>query len=237
MKIAIGRNSNSDVYYKDISSLPHLFISYSYPEQLIALYKRYIAAIMRSKNTEVFLLFSAGTAGKLLPVSDFAQQPHVCIYNAEEGGNISTRKEFFYTLLTLSNKRFRILKKQGAVSFDAYNAMDKIKPMCRVIVFTDDTFSLLLPPNSTDAVSFVKLLLAGHNTGIHCIAASASGYKNLMNQLINLDVKINRHIRKFIADKNIHTLPPLAAEMIINAEDFIFFKNKELQDYIRLYNL
>lgn len=237
MEISIGRDSSNQVFYKSINSLPHLFISYSYNEQLVNFFKHTIAELSQQSFTQFFFLLSEENTKQLLINTDMSFPKHNCVTNGESPGNIPSRKKFFSQLIRITNHRLRLFKEMGCISINEYNDKNKNKPLKSSIVFIDDTFGLLLPSKSNAGLSFVKLLLAGKATGFHCIAASAFGYKNLITQIVNLNVKINQHISGFILENNLNTLPPLAAELVINPEDFIYFKEKGSYDYIRLYNL
>jgi hypothetical protein len=237
MEISIGRDSSNQVFYKSINSLPHLFISYSYNEQLVNFFKHNILELSQQPRTQFFFLLSEENTKQLLINTDISFPNHNCVTNGESPGNIPSRKKFFSSIARIMNHRLRLFKKKGCTSINDYNDKNKSKPLQNIIVFIDDTFGLLLPSKSNAGLSFVKLLLAGQATGIHCITASAFSYKNLITQLVNLNVKINQHVSGFITENNLNTLPPLAAELVINPEDFIYFKEKGSYDYIRLYNL
>jgi hypothetical protein len=237
MEISIGRDSSNNVFYRSINSLPHLFISYSYNEQLVNFCKHIIVEISQPPHPQFFFLLSEENTKQLLINSDIPFQKHNCVTNGESLGNIPSRKKFFSRLIRIMNHRLRLFKEMGCTSIKDYNEKNKSKPLKSTIVFIDDTFGLLLPSKSNAGLAFVKLLLAGQATGIHCITASAFSYKNLITQLVNLNVKINQQVSGFIMENNLNTLPPLAAELVINPEDFIYFKEKGSYDYIRLYNL
>src|SRR5439155_18657171 len=138
-------------------------------------------------------------------------------------------------LLKQLNSRIKLFKKASVLDITEYNKMKDGKKLSEIIVFIDDTFDLLLPSKVNTGLYFIKLLLSGHSVGIYCITASTYSYKNLVTQLLYINVRTNNTIKKFITANQLTVLPPLAAEMIINTEDFIFFTERDKMDYKRLY--
>lgn len=159
------------------------------------------------------------------------------IKNQEEQTGIASKKIFFTQLMNLLNQRLALFKKQSISNISAYNEAFTTKPLQPMIVLIDDTFDLLLPSKANTGLLLLKLLLAGHTAGIHCISASTLSFKNLLRQLVNIDLKTNSALQKFVINNQLNNLPPLGADMIITTDDFVFIKERQEADYKRLYNL
>ena len=237
LSIKIGRDSNNKLYEEQLCALPHLYVSYSEPRHLIDLFNNTINSLSNQPGAQPYLLLSTiGKSIDLPQLSDFDKNVFLEIYN-DGTGVINQRKEFFAKLLNTMNKRIRLLKLENSENINDYNTKTDKRKLKQIVVFIDDVYSLLLPSKINSALYLVKLLLAGSKTGIHCIIASTSSYKYLINQILNVNPKANKQLNEFITSNKLKSLPPLAAELIITPENFIFYKGQGKMEYERFYAL
>ena len=105
-----------------------------------------------------------------------------------------------------------------------------IEPM---IVIIDDIFEVIMSPHRKTALAFIELLLEGPLHIMYFIAGSSGIYKNLLNQLINVSPAVKKRFQKANHTGNINE--PLAAQLIINADGMVFFKERGEAEFVRLY--
>ena len=87
--------------------------------------------------------------------------------------------------------------------------------------------------NKKTALEFIELLGFGGEHSIHIIAASSGIYKPLLNQLIRLNPALIAKLGK--ANQLADFDKPLAAELVMNPDGLIFFKERNEQVFTRLF--
>lgn len=100
-----------------------------------------------------------------------------------------------------------------------------------LVILIDELFNLVLLQKKSTGLYFLQLLIVGYEVNMHIVAASASTYRNLLIQLVNLHSKIEQQLNnnKLIGNRAI--VKPLGAEMIITLDNLIFFKTIDTHTY------
>lgn len=238
ISIKIGKNSNNELYAIDICKLPHLFVSYTNDQQLLDFFVTTIQAFsINSTKIKTTLLLSPKNAEYILPQLPQSILGYCHIRNQDEQTGIASKKIFFSSLIKEMKQRLKLFKNTGVKNLKEYNPKFKNKSLHLMVVLIDDTFDLLRPSKTNTGLQLIKVLLAGHAAGIHCITASTISFKNLVRQLVNMDIRPNTAVKKFMDANQLNTLPPLGADLIFTADNLVFIKERDSADYIRLYAL
>lgn len=224
LPVIIGRNSSGECYSIDLSVLPNLFISYHEEIQLATIFFQLVQNII-NQNNEINLAVSLGArmSESLLPVIGAKENLIQFLHSESEQGKTNTIDEFISSLLIELKKRRNIKK---------LKLHSNISPGS-LVVFIENLFEVIKSTHKKTGLGFIELLVKGPNEGIHFICGSSGLYKNLLDQLINISPTLNRKLKKSKQIKNIEE--PLAAELIINPDNLIFFKNRMEKVFVRLF--
>ena len=106
-----------------------------------------------------------------------------------------------------------------------------------LIVIIDELFSLILSQKKQTGIYFLQLIILGKQVGIHFIAASASTYRNLLLQLMNMHPDIEKQLSKKQYTKNTIIIKPLGAELVLTPDDLVFYKSISMQVHERYFRV
>ncbi len=218
--LTIGHSSANEPYLVELTELPHLFISFVEEEQIYKLFQDFLKQLTELKSA----LVGIHKQNKQLFYNVPTEQLFLSNVNADHEFSI-TNKTFIGTLYKEYQKRSRSLLKNKQVNFTA------------LVVFSEDILSLVIIGSSKKTgLQFMEMLLAGPTVQMHFIVACAASFRNLLNQLAQL----NNTIREKLEQKNLVinyiTGDSVAAEMVLSGEGLIFFKNRQHNSYTKLYS-
>lgn len=227
--VAIGKNSANEVYHIDLTQLPHLFISYTTGEQISRFFASLTSALNGGDSPVHFAIASTRrSAGQAVPA------PGVVVHrfsaHDEEGSTVASREQFMLALSKEMRLRSAWLEKEKGGTTTR-------KPFPHMVILLHDIFDIILSNKKSIALSFIKLLLLGKMLRMHVVAASAFTYRNLLKQLIQLNPLVREKFKSFFDSGAYPVVTPLGAELVITAEDLLFFKPANAIDYERLYPL
>lgn len=231
LPVTIGKCSAAQPFVADLSQLPHLFLSYSEESQFHDFLRR-LSAGFRGLVQGERPRFAVASSGResLLPSLELDQDQltHTYISGDEAASNTSGREGFMQALAReLQHRKNMLLKTKGGQLFAA---------LCPpLLVVLHDVFELILSRKRSVGLTFTKLLLQGPDLNIHLLAASAGTYRNLLRQIVQVHPLTAGKFRKELGSDRFRFHTPLGAEMVLTAEDFIFFKGAGEADYHRLY--
>ncbi|MFC4232181.1 hypothetical protein ACFOW1_09780 [Parasediminibacterium paludis] len=226
LNFPIGKTSNDTLVVKDVTSLPHLFVSVSNARQLQILLQQVIQQIAHWQLTnKVQLAIALNNTNNTIDNAIIAQALHTMLYNQEEAQMSSSKDAFVTGLYKEMLDRFRQRKK----------AKNKSINFPYLIVVIDELFHLVLTRKKQTGLYFLQLLILGHEVNIHIIAASASTYRNLLIQLVHLHPGIEQQLNsnKLLGGRAI--IKPLGAEMVVTPDSLIFFKTIDTPIYERYF--
>lgn len=102
-----------------------------------------------------------------------------------------------------------------------------------MLVFIDDIFEVIMLTRKRTALSFIELLISAANVYMYFIMGSSGIYRNLLEQLINVTPSLEKKLNKTLQAQTI--AQPLGAEMVMNPDGLIFFREKMEKLHRRLY--
>ena len=224
ISLTIGRQSSGEECIVNLTDLPNLFISYSNEVQLPEIFSLLIKTISTSYPAMQFALsFGSRLTTLLQPLVEketlLLQFTHVDYDPAK----INTMEEFIGAIM-LEFKRRKILVKNSKRSTSSYLSL---------VVFIDDIFEVIMSPQKKSSLSFIELLITGSIVNIYFILGSAGIYRNILNQLINVTPALQLKLKKYVQAYNINQ--PMGAELVMNPDGLLFYRERNEKIYRRLY--
>jgi hypothetical protein len=222
LPIAIGKNSLGEKHLVDVITLPHLFISYEEDLQLESIFSSILGHLRANQlSLQLALSFGSKLSEMLLPFVEDNKIRAKFFHSDAPDVPIKTIHQFINTLTVELKKRKQLKKKRASIILEP------------LVAFIDDIFEVIRSPNKKTAFAFIELLALGSQQSIHFIAASSGIYKPLLNQLIHLNPGLIQRLNKANQEANFYK--PLAAELVMNPDGLIFFKERNEYVFTRLY--
>ena len=211
------------MYTINICALPNLFVSYSDEEHLPTFFKSFIQQLLDYDSTILLSVSFSSSLSKQLKT--FTAASNICIefnHSAEETSAIRNIDEFIQQLSAEMKNRITLLKKK------------RLNILPHMIVIMDDIFEVLRCHNRKTINDFIALLRKGTFAKMYFIIGSSGIYRNLLQQVIN-DIPSNAKNSK-INVRKVETYG-LGAELVINFDGLIFYKETGEGSYRKFYPL
>ena len=222
--LVIGKQSSGEEFIIDLERLPHLFISHSNDKQLQNIFIQLIGNIVQNE-IELHLSLSLSRRMTLLikplvPIESLFMEFN---HNDFEDGKINSINEFVSSLIIEKKNRATLIKK-SKIPMAMFPAM---------IIFIDNIFEIIMAQQKKTALSFIELLLTGAPVKMYFIMGSSGIYRPLLDQLINVSPVLKKKLKKSFQEQLI--TQPLGAELVINPDGLLFFRERNEKIYTRLY--
>jgi len=222
--LVIGKQSSGEEFIIDLERLPHLFISHSNDKQLQNIFIQLIGNIVQNE-IELHLSLSLSRRMTLLikplvPIESLFMEFN---HNDFEDGKINSIDEFVSSLIIEKKNRATLIKK-SKIPMAMFPAM---------IIFIDNIFEIIMAQQKKTALSFIELLLTGAPVKMYFIMGSSGIYRPLLDQLINVSPVLKKKLKKSFQEQLI--TQPLGAELVINPDGLLFFRERNEKIYTRLY--
>lgn len=114
-------------------------------------------------------------------------------------------------------------------------AMAGGKDLKPLVVIIDDVFTFLLHQSKAVTKIFFDLLIFGAELNVHLVAASHFTYRNLLKQVMDMNPPMRRKMQFHYGCDCCQVITPVGAELVLTAEDLVFYKTKNEADYVRLF--
>ena len=207
----------------NLCALPNLFVSFSDDQNLPTIFQSFLRQLS-DNNTGIILALSFGSIlSKQLEA--FTEQALIFIaynHNGDEKSEIRNIDEFIQQLLAEMKNRMALLKKKALLS---------LQPM---VILMDDIFEVLRSHNRKTINAFIALLRKGSFAKMYFVIGSSGIYRNLLQQIINDLTGNSKNNNKNVATKEAHGL---GAELVINFDGLIFYKETGEGSYRKFYPL
>ena len=208
INIAIGLRSDGEIENKDLLLLPNLFFSYQTEEDI----RGFVQALIMNNAQDI---------ARCLIVT---KQP-LSITNIQ----IMTIETFVQDEPELGS-----IKDRNKIFSSSYNAFKKVKKQNRNsgsinLIVIEDLWQLVPRLKGKSVDHFKELLNYGSDYGFHFIVGSSMPYRNLLLQLMIE--------RKGGARNNSSAINQLGAEIIVNPDGMIFFREKNSINFESYYPL
>ena len=230
LPLTIGKNSSNEDFVVDIEQLPHLFVSYNDEAQIQRLFTSLCALPSGNRQSMVSFALASSKTYSIAPVikqNMFFKYYYRAgdVWNSNEG----SKEKFMSSLSREMRLRSFILRKQ------LKNNLRPEKQFPSMIILLHDVFDIILSRKKSVGLIFLKLLLTGKELGMHIVAASNSTYRNLLKQLSQINPLAMEKYRGRLGACDCRISTSLGAELVMTAEDFVFFKEANGAEYHRLY--
>ena len=226
LPVTIGKTSAAADYRIDLAQLPNLFVSYCDEVQIRQLSGSFLQELSTNDhgNDVQFAVGETRSSDWMAAARDIRY-----VFRAGESfqHGTSSRDGLMQALSREMHKRKSLHKKLGKEAFD--------EACPYLVVFLHDVFELVLSPKKIVGLTFLQLLLWGKELKLHTVAASCSTYRNLLRQFMHLNPIVKAKFKKTLGEKSLYIPESLGSELILNADDFSFFRASPGLDYHRLY--
>ncbi|HSN61742.1 MAG TPA: hypothetical protein VLR49_12455 [Ferruginibacter sp.] len=221
--LVIGRQSSGEDHIVNLAALPHLFISYSHDVQLPDIFSSFIKSVLQDKKP---VQFSLSLSSRLaIQVEPLVPEDDLLIkftHKDYEAGKINTIDEYIKVLM-LELKTRKLLSNKFTASAGSHLPL---------LVFIDDIFEIIMSQKKT-SLSFIEMLITGAQQQIYFIMGSSGIYRNLLNQIIIVNPSLQKKLIKNIKPYSVNQ--PLGAELVMNPDGLLFFREREEKIHMRLY--
>jgi hypothetical protein len=102
-----------------------------------------------------------------------------------------------------------------------------------MLVFIDDIFEVIMSTKKKTALAFIELLIGAAAVDMFFLLGSSGIYRNLLEQLINVSPSLKKKLNSSIPEQNISQ--PLGAELVMNPDGLLFFRERGEKIHRRLY--
>jgi len=171
----------------------------------------------------ISLSLSSRLAGKVKSLLPGEKLLFEFLHTQEEACAIKTIDEFIMALMEEMKKR-KVVNKKFKTSPFKHRSM---------LVFIDDIMEIMMSSNKKTLLAFVEMLIMGAAFHMHFIMGASGIYRNLLHQIIHVNPPLQQKLKKAIQTHNSNQ--PLGAELVMNPDGLLFFREREEKVYRRLY--
>lgn len=228
--LLIGKNSSAEQVAIDLSLVPLLMISYLHANQLTNL----LSQFTKSKKN-YFVANSKRLKNWGLPI----EYNYIFLRDTPEIGNVASRSKIIKLVLNEIEKRNKVLQKNKIDSFSKYhplNTWNKVKLDYQFFII-DDVWDLVTAKPQRIAMNFMMIILYGPSVGIHTVFASGLSYRNLLQQLVLDHPEITEELKKKYGNPPPQDINNLGHELILTADDLVYYKKASIMEMQKLYKL
>lgn len=224
MPLVIGRQSTGQEYIVNLAGLPNLFISYSNDSQLPDIFAVIIKKIHQyGFQIQIALSLSSRIAKQLRPLLPPESLFMKFFHNDYEKEKINSIDEFISALVVEVKQRKTLYRKSNSTLI--------MPPV--MIIFIDNIFEVIMAKKRKTVFAFIELVMQAAPLNMFFILGSSGIYRPLLNQLINVSSSLNNKLKNDFQAQCISQ--SLGAELIINPDGLLFFRERDEKIYTRLY--
>lgn len=232
--LAIGLNSNNEPQQINLALVPLLMVSCSHSRELQPYFSQIVTVDDPSlKAGRQFLIVNS----RHLPSED---SPHKYFLtdDPEKGTHISIQA-LLNDVLKEMKLRNKIMRQKKITSFEKYHALNLWNPIKLNYSFLliDDIWNLVSAKPQSLSISLFRVILNGPAVGIHTILVSNISYRNLLQQLIELNPAIEKMLQEKYGIPAPTQISAIAQELIISPDKLIFYKKSSVIDMQKYYPL
>jgi len=231
--LIIGKNSNGENQMIDLAQSPLLMISYCEEEQLTNIVTQLNVLDYPFKQSDFYI-----TSNRKCENWNIDLQDSIHYFKDDPSkGNINKKSKLLKLINDEISRRERILKKDKIIDFKRYFSLntwkeDKLSYQFFVI---DDIWDLVISKPKSIGLSLMRIILYGSNVGIHTIFTSKLSFRNLLEQLININPSITKELQKKYGVPEPKRINNLGSELILTAENLIYYKKSGSMGMDKLY--
>ncbi len=228
--LLIGKNSLAEQVAIDLSLVPLLMISYFHESQL----KNLLSQFAKSKKN-----YFVTNSRRLKHWEVTTENNYIFLRDTPEIGNVASRSKIVKLVLNEIEKRNKVLRKNKIDSFIKYHALhtwNKVKLDYQFFMI-DDVWDLVTAKPQRIAMNFMMIILYGPAVGIHTVFTSGLSYRNLLQQLVLHHPELTEELKKKYGNPPPQDINNLGHELILTADDLVYYKKASIMEMQKLYKL
>ena len=230
--LLIGKNSDGEDQYIDLTKVPVLIISYCEDEQLRYIFSQFDSFDFVNKN---YLIANT----RFLNDWGFHKEHFHLFMRDDPKIEFETRIDLIDHIIKEIVNRQKIMKKKKVVDFERYvslNTWNDIK-LGHQFLIVDDVWDIIVSKPLKLGLNFMMIILYGPLVGIHTIFASGISYRNILEQLINKHPILTIELRKKYGFPEPRKISELGQELIFTPDGLVYYKKSAISDLMKYYKL
>lgn len=230
----IGKNSNGHRQMIDLADAAVMMISWSEEHSLLNAFAAIDAAIYPHKDFNYIIANSKNSSAWIT-----SGCPHFVFWKDEPtNGTIESRDKLMKLIGKEILFREKIMKKNPGKSFREYFLMNDSneQPLSYRFLLIDDVWDLVRAKPKCLSLSFIRVMLYGPAVGIHTIFASSISYRNLLQNLVNINPAIQLVLQAKYGIPEPTQINSMGQELIFTPDGLIYFKKDSRADLLKLYS-
>lgn len=221
INVSIGKYSNGAIQLIDLSQISLLMISFSKDNQLVNILNKILKTDYENKKTHYII-----TSSRRLLQLELTGSELFFLRDIPEKSSFKSRSDFLNQINKEINHRLKILNDKKVKNFARYvslNIWNDIKLTYQFMI-VDDVWDLVVSKPKSIGLSMMNIILNGPIVGIHTIIASGISYRNILQQLIQINPVITDQLQKKFGIPEPKQLNVIGTELIFTPDDLIFLK-------------
>ena len=231
-QLLIGKNSDGENQYIELTKVPVLIISYCEEEQLKSIFSQFNLFDFVNKN---YLITNTRY------FKDWGlKKNHFHLFMRDDPRmEFETRIDLIDHLLEEIINRQKIMKKKKIIDFERYVSLNtwNDKKLGYQFLIVDDVWDIIVSKPVKLGLNFMMIILYGPLVGIHTIFASVISYRNILEQLINQHPILSIELRKKYGFPEPKKISELGQELIFTPEGFVYYKKSAISDLQKYYKV
>ena len=231
----IGKNSNGENQHIDLCEIPLLMISYSNEDNLNNIFKQVYLHEYPYKGTNYLI-----TNTRRLELLGIRQNSgYIYLKDEPASGSIHSRWKMLKKVNDEIARRKNILKAKRAKDFQRYFSLNlwNEEKLTYQFLLIDDIWDIIMSGPKSLGISLIGIILYGPMVGIHTIFASRISYRNLLQQLVNINPAITNALQAKYGIPAPKQIGLLGHEIIFTPDDLVYYKKRSMGDMERYYKL
>ena len=232
VNLLIGKNSDGEDQFIDLTKVPVLIISYCEDEQLRYIFSQFDSFDFVNKN---YLIANT----RFLNDWGFHKEHFHLFMRDDPKIEFETRIDLIDLIIKEIVNRQKIMKKKKVVDFERYvslNTWNDIK-LGHQFLIVDDVWDIIVSKPVKLGLNFMMIILYGPLVGIHTIFASGISYRNILEQLINKHPILTIELRKKYGFPEPRKISELGQELIFTPDGLVYYKKNAISDLLKFYKI
>jgi len=232
--LTIGLNSNNEPQQINLAQVPLLMVSYSHSSELQPYFSQLYGGEQAALEYGSHFLIANS---RHLPLETSSHR--YFLTDEPEKGTHTSRQALLNAVLKEMRWRNKIMHQKKITSFEKYHALNLWNPIKLNYSFLliDDIWNLVRAKPQSLSISLIRIILNGPSVGIHTILGSNISYRNLLQQLIELNPAIEKMLQEKFGIPAPTQISSIAQELIISPDKLIFYKKSSVLDMQKYYPL
>jgi hypothetical protein len=229
----IGKNSNGDDQYIDLSEIPLLMVSYSDEHILNEVFQKLQFLQYPYKGANYVITNSRRL--KLWEARNVEDQ--IFLKDEPEQTNIHSRQKLFKKVIDEIVRREQILKSKKGMDFKRYYSLNlwNQEKFSYQFLMIDDIWDIVTAKPRGLGINLIRIMLFGPAVGIHTIFASGISYRNLLQQLVNINPAITDMLQEKYGVPEPKQIGVMGKEFIYTSDGLIFYRKNGFEELEKYY--